>query len=102
MEYTLNSLKMMGECEGVETALFGCYDGGVDGLLARILTFLTYGVAAAGVLGLVIAGIQYMTASGDPATMVKAKNRIVQVVIGLVAYGVLWLFLEWLIPGGVL
>ena len=95
-------MKAMGEAECVETALFGCYSGGIYGILAIAINILTFGVATAGVLGIVIAGVQYMTSSGDPATMTKAKNRIVQVAIGLAAWGLMWGLLEWLIPGGVL
>ena len=83
---------------GIETAILGCTD--IWGILALVIQILTYGIAAAGILGLVISGIQYMTASGDAAKMTKAKNRIVQVVIGLVAYGLMWALLNWLIPGG--
>ncbi|MBQ3274956.1 hypothetical protein IJH46_00845 [Candidatus Saccharibacteria bacterium] len=94
-------------CGGVNTSLINCSSENGQGepifeLLAIVLNILTYGVAAAGVLGIVISGIQYMTASGNEAQMTKAKNRIVQVVIGLLCYGLLWTFLEWLIPGGVL
>ncbi|MBR3204639.1 hypothetical protein IKF81_03080 [Candidatus Saccharibacteria bacterium] len=90
---------------GVKTSILGkdgCYEGGVADILATILTIMTFGVGAAGVLGIVIAGIQYMTAGGNEMQMTKAKNRIVQVVIGLVGYGLLWALLEWLIPGGIL
>ncbi|MBQ7802301.1 hypothetical protein IJ380_00310 [Candidatus Saccharibacteria bacterium] len=94
-------------CGGINTSLINCGSETGHGeeiyeILALILNVLTYGVAAAGVLGIVISGIQYMTASGNEAQMTKAKNRIVQVVIGLFAYGLLWVFLEWLIPGGVI
>ncbi len=88
--------------ECVETALFGSYCDGIWGILAIVLNVLMIGVGAAGVIGLVIAGIQYATASGDPGQMTKAKSRITQIVIGLVAFGLMWAFLEWLIPGGVL
>lgn len=96
-------------CAGVNTSLINCDVGeddksgnGIFYLLSIVLNILTFGVGAAGVLGLVISGIQYMTANGNPAQMTKAKNRIIQVVIGLVAYGLFWALLEWLIPGGVL
>lgn len=99
MEKLLMIAKAMGaECEGYSTALLPCTD--IYGILAIVLNVLTAAVGVAAVIGIVIAGIQYMSSSGDPATMTKAKNRIVQVVIGLVAWGLMWAFLNWLIPGG--
>lgn len=74
---------------------------GVFLILNIILTVLTFGVATAGVLGLVICGIQYMTSQGDTAKMKTAKTRIIEIVIGLVAYALLYVVLNWLIPGGI-
>ena len=105
MEKILAVVKTIGAtCGGVETALISCGDNenGIYGVLAIVVNVLTAAVGVAAVIGIVIAGVQYMTSSGDPATMTKAKNRIVQVVIGLVAWGLMWAFLEWLLPGGVL
>lgn len=73
--------------------------GGVYCILELVLDILTYGVGALGVLGIVISGIQYATSEGDAAKMTKAKNRIVQVVIGLVVYAVMYLALKFLVPG---
>ncbi len=106
MNTILSVLTVLGEeTECVKTAILGSggqYCGGIYGVLAVAINILTYGIATAGVIGIVIAGVQYITSSGDPATMTRAKNRIVQVVIGLVVWGLMWAFLEWLIPGGVL
>ena len=72
---------------------------GIVCILSLVLTILTYGVGILGVLGIVISGIQYITSEGDPAKMTKAKNRIVQVVIVLVIYAVMWAALRFLVPG---
>ena len=55
----------------------------------------------AGTLGIVIAGITYMTAKDDVAQLTKAKNRLIQIIIGLAIYAVMWAFLQWLLPGGI-
>lgn len=92
-DYTVNGTVKHGVCD--------TGDGdGIYEILGIVLNVLTYGVGAAGVLGIVICGVQYMTAAGNEAQMTKAKNRIIEVVIGLVGYGVLWAFLQWVIPGG--
>lgn len=85
----------------------GCTDVGTSGegiftVLSIILNVLTYGVGIAGVLGIVISGVQYLTARDNEQQMAKAKSRIINVVIGLAAYAVMWAFLQWLLPGGVL
>lgn len=92
-------------CNGVETSLIACVaggDGGIWAIILLVLQILTYGVVAAGVLGIVISGIQYMTSAGNPAGMTKAKRRIVEVVAGLACYGLAWTVLNWLIPGGMI
>ena len=99
------------ECEsGASTSILG--GGGCmsdDGKGSSIFTVLnialqvlTWGIGIAGTFGIVISGIQYMTARDDPARMTKAKNRIIHIAIGLVAYAVMWAFLQWLLPGGIL
>lgn len=88
----------------VKTALFGEYcddgeGGGIFFILNIILTVLTFGVGIAGTIGIVIAGIQYSSAKDNEQQMAKAKMRIVQIVIGLAIWAVLYIALRWLIPG---
>lgn len=93
---------------GVKTAILkDCGDeaGGVNGegifcIVGIGLNILTYGVGILGTLGLVISGVQYATAAGDPARMTKAKSRIFQIVIGLVLYAIMYVLISFLIPGG--
>lgn len=93
-------------CGGVDTNIIDCDDdasggGGIFAVLNVILNVLTWGVGIAGTLGIVITGITYMTAKDDVAQMTKAKNRLIQIIIGLAVYAVMWGFLQWLLPGGV-
>lgn len=76
--------------------------GNIFNILNIILTVLTYGVGIAGTLGIVISGIQYLTARDNEQQMVKAKSRLINIIIGLAAYAFMWAFLQWLIPGGLL
>ena len=85
----------------------GCQDAGTSGegifsILGLILNILTYGVGIAGVLGIVISGIQYLTARDNEQQVAKAKSRIINIIIGLAIYAVMWGFLQWIIPGGIL
>lgn len=88
------------DCAGVATGTINC-DGnnGVTALLALGLNILTYGVGIAGVIGILISGYEYMTAADNPSKMTQAKNRIIQVVIGLLCYAALWVGLRFLMPG---
>ena len=67
--------------------------------MLRILTALV-GIAAVG--GLIWAGILYTSASDDAAQVKASKTIIIDVIIGLVAYGLMFVALNWIIPGGVL
>lgn len=85
----------------------GCVNVGEGGdaifnILNTILTILTYGVGIAGTLGIIISGIQYLTARDNEAQLTKAKSRLINIVIGLAAYAMMWTLLQWLIPGGLL
>lgn len=75
-------------------------DFDIDKILKLILNILVYGLGAAAVLGVIIAGIQYMTARDDVAQVAKAKKRLIEIVIGLVAWALMFTVLNWLIPGG--
>ena len=83
----------------------GCADtkdgAGISYILNIVLTILTFGVGAAGTIGIVVSGIQYMTARDNEQQMAAAKKRIVDIVIGLAVYAVAWAALNWLIPGGI-
>jgi len=75
-------------------------DMDINGILKLVLNILVYGLGAAAVLGVIIAGIQYMTARDDVAQVAKAKKRLIEIVIGLVAWALMFTVLNWLIPGG--
>lgn len=64
------------------------------------INILSAGVGVLAVIMLIIGGIQYSSAGGDPQKVKAAKNRITNVVIGLVAYFFLFAFLQWIVPGG--
>lgn len=49
---------------------------------------------------IVLAGIQYASSGGNPQAVASARKSIVNGVIALVAFGLLWTGLQWLIPGG--
>ena len=88
----------------LSTSVLDCSDSGNgEGIFCILnigLTVLTWGVGIAGTLGIVICGIQYLTARDSVDQAMKAKNRLINIIVGLVIYAVMWGFLTWLIPGG--
>lgn len=62
---------------------------------------LTAAVGVLAVLMIVIGGVQYSSAGSDPQKVAAAKQRIINAIIGLVAYIFLFGFLNWVVPGGI-
>ena len=79
---------------------------GTGGLFTSIINpfvaFLSAAVGIIVVLSIVFAAIQYSSAGGDPQKVAQARGRIVKSVVAFLAYLVLWAFLQWAIPGGIL
>lgn len=93
--------------ETVDTNIIGgggveVSDGqGIYAILRLIVTILTYGLGVAATIGVVIAGVMYLTAKDSPDKVAAAKKRLLEVVLGLVAWAMMAAVLNWLIPGGV-
>jgi hypothetical protein len=83
-----------------------CSGGDCSGIIAkyvnpaiRLLSGLV-GVLVA--ISMVVAGIQYASAGGDPSKVVAARKRITNAILALLAYLFMFAFLQWLIPGGII
>jgi hypothetical protein len=59
---------------------------------------IAFGLVAT--ISIIIGGINYSTSGGDPQKASKARARITNTVIALVAYMFLYALLQFLIPGG--
>lgn len=98
------------DCGGVQTSIINCpqtsqgpdaRNSGIWGILLIALNILTAGVGIAAVGGIVYGAILY-TSAGDSAEQTKKAIEIIRnVVIGLVAYGLMYIVLNYLIPGGI-
>lgn len=67
-------------------------------LLNLVVDIMTIGIGILGVVGITIVGIQYLTAGGSEEKTRKAKRRMFEIVIGLVAYVLIYALLKWLSP----
>ncbi len=100
-----------GECDcpngsGVSTTIIGggcvCDDGkgsSVLSILNLVVDIMTIGIGILGLIGVTIVGIQYLTAGGNEEKTKKAKRRMFEIIIGLVAYVILYAALKFLLPG---
>lgn len=71
----------------------------IDDLLKLVVNILLYGLGAAATLGVVIAGILYLTARDNPQQVARAKMRLIEISIGLAAWAMLFGLLQFLLPG---
>ncbi|MDX2776382.1 hypothetical protein PV379_03385 [Streptomyces caniscabiei] len=104
---------MAAECAGVKTSIIGgdiCGDAKTEGeaqdsaiwaILLLVLNILTAGVGIAAVGGIVYGSIMYSSAGDSQDQTRKAMDIIKNTVIGLIAYGLMYLVLNFLIPGGI-
>lgn len=68
----------------------------------NVIINVVAGVVGIGAVVMIIfAGVQYSTARDNAQVVQSAKEKIINVVIGLIAFGFLYTFLQWLVPGGV-
>jgi hypothetical protein len=81
-----------------------CPDGSkpnsIWGLLLFVIKILTAGIGIAAVGGVIYGSVLYASAADDPGKLKTAKGIIINVVIGLVAYALMYSFLNFIIPGG--
>lgn len=97
-------------CGGVETAIIHCdqtggknatvENTGAWGILLLAINILTAGVGIAAIGGIVYGAILYTSAGGSPEQVKKAMTVITNVVIGVIAYALMFSGLNFLIPGG--
>lgn len=97
-------------CGGVQTSIIQCtQDGGANakaeqtglwGVLLLVINILTAGVGVAAIGGIVYGSILYTSAGGSPEQVKKAIGIITNVVIGVIAYALMFSLLNFIIPGG--
>ncbi len=94
-----------GDAPGVGVSIdFGCKGAGnpIVDLTFAIVRFLSVGVGIIVVASLIVAGIQYITSSGDPQATANALKRISNTVAALVLYIFIFAIINWLVPAALL
>ena len=70
--------------------------------LQDIVNFLSAGVAIVVIGMIMLGGIQYSIAGDNPQKVTDARKRIINAIIALIAFLLIFAFVQWLIPGGLL
>lgn len=85
------------------TINFGCSHSGnpVIDLLFAVIRFLTAGVGVVVIAVVIIGGVQYVTAQGEPQKQAAARGRVINALLALLFYLFIFAILQWLIPGGI-
>ena len=97
-------------CGGANVAILSCGEGagsttkdnGVWALLVLTLQVLTAAVGIVAVGGIAYGAALYASAGDKPDQAKQGMEYIRNVVIGLVAYGLMFILLNFLIPGGII
>ncbi|MBR3378415.1 Ig-like domain-containing protein [Candidatus Saccharibacteria bacterium] len=71
---------------------------GISNVVNFILTILTGGAVVAGTIGLIVCGVMWMSARDDEVAVVKAKRRMANIVIGVVAWVLVYALANLVIP----
>lgn len=87
-------------CGGVSTALINCESGtsGIGSVLRLAVNIFTVGVGVLAAIGIVVFGIQWLTAHDNEQQVVKARKRLLNIVIGLAVYVGFFAIMNFLLP----
>jgi hypothetical protein len=88
-------------CGGIDNKSGDVQNNGVWKILIFALKIMTAGVGVLGVAGIVYGAVLYTTAADKAEQTKKAIGIITNVVIGIIAYALMYLVLNFLIPGGI-
>lgn len=70
--------------------------------LRDVLKLISSAVGITVIIMIIVAGIQYITSTGDPSNIKNAKNRLVNALIALLLFLMMFAILQFLVPGGIL
>lgn len=90
-------------CSGVATSIISCdnTENGVLAILLLAINILSAGIGIVAVGGIIYAAILWTTAEDKAAQITQSKTTIFNIILGLVAYALLFAFVQFLVPGGV-
>ena len=72
----------------------------IDTYVNPLVNLLSVAFGLIAVISIIMGGIQYSASEGDPQKSAQAKSRITNTLVAIFAYLFLYIFLQFLIPGG--
>jgi len=66
------------------------------------IQFLSVGVGVVVLAMIIIGAIQYSASGGNPQTVAAARKKIINAILALVVYALMFALLDFLIPGGII
>jgi cytochrome bd-type quinol oxidase subunit 2 len=72
---------------------------GVISILNMVVNIFTVAIGILAAVGIAITGTQYLTAGPNEEKTRKAKRRLIEIIIGVAAYVLIYSLLVWLLPG---
>ena len=73
-------------------------DSGIVKMVKFVISVMTGAVVVAGTIGIVICGVLWMTARDNPTQISNAKRRLLEIVIGMIAWGLIAVLINFFIP----
>lgn len=67
-----------------------------------LIALLSSAVGVVVVITIIRGALEYTSAGGDPAKVAAGKQHIISAIVGLFAYLVLFAFLQFIVPGGII
>ena len=89
------------KCTNVKDDATSPQETGLWSILLTAINLLTAGVGVVAIAGIIYASILYTSAGGSQEQVKKSMGIITNVVIGIVAYALMYSGLNFLIPGGI-
>ena len=68
----------------------------INEMINDVVATATMGVGVAGIAGITVTGIQYLSAGDDEQKVKKSKRRMLEIVIGMALYASAYAILNWL------
>ncbi|GAC1392787.1 MAG: hypothetical protein NVSMB46_09530 [Candidatus Saccharimonadales bacterium] len=97
---TTNDASLSGKCSADYTSSENC--GIIKRYLDPIIVFLSSFFGILITIIIIVGGIQYSSAGGDPQKVANAKKRIYNAIFALIAFLLLFGVLNFVIPGGLI
>ena len=99
--------RFMAATNCVDTMLFGqvcdaCDGGAIFKIVSFGVKIVSAGVLVLAVIGIIICGVMILSAGSSPDRVAKGKKRLIEVIIGIIVYALMFTIANFIIPGGVI